>query len=229
MNDNFINKELTHEEMQELLADYAFGKLSPNEATLFENNIDKYLDLKKELSEISSVFQRIESMDYNRFVQEQARNLSVKVNAKNRKVSYTPQKGIRKFLVPIIGLIVIAFYVGRSGVIDEFLSSFISKERTEIISSNDIHSLLSDINVWDIDEIENNSSIEDLALLIDKQNSLEEIERDLLNSNLENSSNSSDDLNIQELENIEKSIDKTTLIETELQKLIEELENAKFD
>ena len=42
-------KELNLNEMQELVADYSFGRLSKNESKIFENNLKKHPELKDEI------------------------------------------------------------------------------------------------------------------------------------------------------------------------------------
>ena len=79
MENNFQNKELTYKEMQEMLPDFVFGRLSEEEKKLFEFNLQNYTDLQNEVNQVKDVFGRIDEMELDKKITQKTRNLSIKV------------------------------------------------------------------------------------------------------------------------------------------------------
>lgn len=65
--------------LEELLPDYAFGRLSPEEAQAVEHELRSYPELVREVEELRAVFQRLEAMEYLRELERRSSILSVLV------------------------------------------------------------------------------------------------------------------------------------------------------
>jgi hypothetical protein len=76
------NEKFTYTEMQEHLPDYVFGRLSPEECQRFESTLPDYPDLQKEVVEVRNVFQKLESMNLDNYVERKTKNIPVKVSAR---------------------------------------------------------------------------------------------------------------------------------------------------
>lgn len=105
-----MKKLLSLEEMQELLTDYAFNKLSPNEEHIFEENLKNFPELENEIIEIKSVFSKVNKEVIRENLQNKTANLTYRIRLKQYELNKnkTARKNILKFAFPFI--IVIAFY-----------------------------------------------------------------------------------------------------------------------
>lgn len=102
------NSILTYEEMQDLLVDYVFNRISKEDKELFDISLHNYKDIQKEVADVRTVFSRLDKMDIDKKVSQHTRNLSVKVN--QRMASNNKSKRFRminKYLIPTFGLAVI--------------------------------------------------------------------------------------------------------------------------
>lgn len=99
-------RNITYKEMQELLPDYIFDRISPGDRQLFESNLPMYPDLQEEIKETRSVFRKLEGMDFNAHIQEKTKYLSYKViNRMQKEAPRAKRSGIiYRFVVPSIGL-----------------------------------------------------------------------------------------------------------------------------
>lgn len=107
------NRELTYKELQEMLPDYVFGRLSVDEIQLFEYYLPNYPDLQEEIKQVRAVFGKVEEMDFDKKITQKTRNLSIKVmnrmdakTAKQRRVSFTA-----RYLVPTFGLAILLIII----------------------------------------------------------------------------------------------------------------------
>lgn len=92
--------------MQELLADYAFGRLGEEERAAFERSLPKYPQIEEELREVREVFSRVDRTEFVRHYDRKSRNLSVNVLKYVEKKSNTRRSlGFR--MLPALGLIVV--------------------------------------------------------------------------------------------------------------------------
>jgi len=109
MSEQFSNRNFTHKEMQELLPDYIFGKISPKEKSIFENSLPDYPDIRQEIEEGKAVFQRLENMNIDRLLAQKTRNLSVKVNQRLQRKPNPMERfsWSLKYAVPSFGLIIL--------------------------------------------------------------------------------------------------------------------------
>lgn len=74
------SEKFTYTEMQEHLPDYVFGRLSPEERQRFEDALPDYPDLQKEVLEVRRVFQKLESMNLDNYLERKTKNIPVKVS-----------------------------------------------------------------------------------------------------------------------------------------------------
>lgn len=106
-----MNRELTKIQMEEMLPDFIFERLSGSQRQDFESNLHKYPELEKEIHEVKAVFARFEEMDVNADIRERTRNMSIKVNQKLNKRRKSAKAGFLKFAVPIAAVIALAMFI----------------------------------------------------------------------------------------------------------------------
>lgn len=232
MNGETINKKLSLEEMQDLLSDYAFEKLSENEDKIFEYNLQFYPELNQEIEDVRAVFKSIDNMDMDKFLSERTKDLSVKVNHKREKRKYQKQTGLKRFLLPVAIMMLIAFIVGEyklSDVIDYVIGN---EKHSEVFNQKEMAILISDEENDLINFIQPESKTEDLALAFDKSSELDELAYEHID--LEDAENMEYfDLLLQSnpanKNLIERTLSKSDISENDFQNLIKELGNASFN
>ncbi|MCX7736971.1 MAG: hypothetical protein N2319_09685 [Candidatus Kapabacteria bacterium] len=107
-------KILTYYEVQVLLPDYAFNRLSEEEKISFEDSITSYPDLQQELEDVKKVFRRVEQTDFDGKFARKTRNLSVDViNKVQKKKSAFSFQNLTKYLVPTLGIFIIFLLVWK--------------------------------------------------------------------------------------------------------------------
>ncbi len=103
-------KKFTYEEMQEYLPDYIFGRLAPEERQRFEDTLTDFPDLQKEIAEVQKVFRKLESMDFENYVERKTKNIPVKVTnrlqQKRQPLVFLSSRGFRT-AVASLGLLII--------------------------------------------------------------------------------------------------------------------------
>jgi hypothetical protein len=233
-------KKLGLEEMQELFCDYAFNRLAEEDRILFEQNLIDFPELQQELVEVSQVFNKVESVDFDKKISSHTRNLSVKVNEKlSGKSKLSGNSGfIKKYLVPSLGLVIITFIIfsGKLNLTNDNVTENKSKspniENFTGLTSAEVKSLFDDES--EIIDVASNLSnglnpkaLEQFSFFADV---LEEsyntdlngfVNTDDYSDNRANYLNSSTQYQLfNQLENLD---------EDEFQKLLEELENADFN
>ncbi len=122
-------RNLTRKEIEELLPDYIFGRLSAEECEIVESNLPNFPDLVEEIEDVRKVFSRLDKMDVERLVERKTRNIPVKVNsqlAKQKSPLYFFSK--KGFITAVAGV----------GVIIIALSLFFSKAPKNVDKSNSI-------------------------------------------------------------------------------------------
>ncbi|GAB1431166.1 hypothetical protein MASR2M18_20010 [Ignavibacteria bacterium] len=77
MDNNLVIADKRH--MEEMLADYAFGRLSEAERTIFERSLPNFPDIEREAEEVRKVFDRVRRTDFEDYYDRHTRNLSVNV------------------------------------------------------------------------------------------------------------------------------------------------------
>jgi len=91
-------------ELEQLLADYAFGQLQPEEAQRVEHSLELYPDLAAEVELLRHVFAHLDELEPMRSLEQRSRNLSVQV------LQRWQQEGARqswrwvRLLLPVAGL-----------------------------------------------------------------------------------------------------------------------------
>ncbi len=163
-----MKPSLTRKQTEEMLPDYAFGRLSEEDSRLFKQSIHEYPDLVQELNDIKAVFSKVEKMDFNSILENRARNLSVRVQQRrsaNSSKNYSFSR-IFRFAIPTVGLAVMAFIFFTSD--NPFFRSQIDSsafgEQLQVVHSSDAVSLMSeDMNtitvLSEIRSHQNNSEI----------------------------------------------------------------------
>ncbi len=73
-------ERLSHEEMEALLPDYAFGRCSTDDAQRFEASLQFYGDIQQELAQVTALFSKMQTMTFHEDIDYHTRNLSVRVN-----------------------------------------------------------------------------------------------------------------------------------------------------
>ncbi|MFN3305639.1 MAG: hypothetical protein ACK42Z_00445 [Candidatus Kapaibacteriota bacterium] len=73
-------KNLNQKQLEELLPDYVFGRLNSNEKELFEKSIQNFPELIKEVENVRNVFNRLQDMDLDRFLDMKTKNIPVQVS-----------------------------------------------------------------------------------------------------------------------------------------------------
>ena len=111
------NIKYSRKEMEERLPDYIFGKLEQDERNIFEQNLQFYPDLVKEIKDVSEVFAKVQKIDFNKIAEVESSNMSERVLRRIRiqdksKSTYNYARGnTMRYLIPSLAamlLIVIA-------------------------------------------------------------------------------------------------------------------------
>jgi hypothetical protein len=96
-------------ELEELLPDFVFGRLSKGENYLFEVSMQEFPEIIKEVEQVRSVFSRVEKMDFEKKISSRARNISVKVNSRLNEKNRPIVMKNWKVLLPAFSVLTIAF------------------------------------------------------------------------------------------------------------------------
>jgi hypothetical protein len=109
---------MTRKEMEELIADYSFGRLDKETAEKYAQNLANYPDLAVEVEETRKVFSKIESMDFDAILDNRTRNLSAKVHQKRnfKRSNQSSTAFLIKFAVPAAVIMALAITVFKGGV-----------------------------------------------------------------------------------------------------------------
>ncbi len=100
---------LTRKEMEEMLPDFALGKLEKEMADEYEMNLPDYPDMMKDVEEARQFFQKVEKMNVDKILDSRTRNLSIKVNSRRSKAMNLSGFGyLLRFGVPAVVMLVIA-------------------------------------------------------------------------------------------------------------------------
>jgi len=139
-NDN--NKILTYYEVQTMLPDYAFNRLTEEEKKNFEKSITSYPDLQKELEDVKTVFRKVEQTDFEGKFARKTRNLSVDViNKYQKKKSAYSFQNLTKYLVPTLGVFIIVLLVWKGDIL--FQSKNVSSHLHQIENDSQTKDLIS--------------------------------------------------------------------------------------
>lgn len=132
--ENEQNKILSYYEVQVMLPDYAFNRLSKEEKIIFEKSIFFYPDLQKELEDVQNVFRKVEQTDFDGKFARRTRNLSVDVINKYQKKKYAYSfRNLTKYLVPTLGVFIIILFIWKG---DFLFKSNKSSDQSNQITNN---------------------------------------------------------------------------------------------
>lgn len=123
--------------LQELLPDYCFGRLSSEDIEFFDTHKYAYPEIINEVQEVNAVFSRIDKMDIDKILDEQTRNISVKVN--NRLDRNRSAFRWTRLAVPAAMLAMIAVYFSTSVDNDKIITidkNFSKKISAPMISAS---------------------------------------------------------------------------------------------
>ena len=95
--------------MEEMLPDFALGRLEKEMADEYEMNLPDYPEIMKEVAEVSQFFQKVEKMNVDKILDSRTRNLSIKVNSRRSKaMNLSGFSYLLRFGVPALAMVVIA-------------------------------------------------------------------------------------------------------------------------
>lgn len=95
--------------MEEMLPDFALGRLEKEMADEYEMNLPDYPDMMKDVADVRHFFQKVEKMDFDKILDSRTRNLSIKVNSRRSKAMNLSGFGyLLRFGVPALAMVVIA-------------------------------------------------------------------------------------------------------------------------
>jgi hypothetical protein len=187
---NENEKILSHKEVEEMLPDYLFERLSEEENKKFEISIKNFPDLEKELEDGKKLFAKIEQFDYKQLLNDKSQYLPEKVVARLEKRNALYQqkspnyKKVFLFAAMSLGLIIFMFLYNKNENPETNIA--INKNQNQI-NSKQIESSESNI-------AENNVAENDIFSDEEKEIIAAEI---LTDENLTDYINNSADFNIQ--------------------------------
>ncbi len=114
-------KKLTEQDMKDLVSDYLFGDLNSYEKDNFENNIEFFPEIQKEIEEFRGAFEFVNKIRYEDNIIQRSKNISIKVQSKLNK---TQSKFVNffKYFAPVLCLILLII-LGKYYVSDEFIGN----------------------------------------------------------------------------------------------------------
>lgn len=140
---------MTRKEMEELIADYAFGRLDKQTSEAYSKNLANYPDIAQEIEDTKKVFAKIESMDFNGIIDNRTRDLSVRVNQRRvLRKSNNSTSFLIKFGVPAAIVMAIAITIFKGGVgnmpdtNDKSQSGFSQKLQNMVVIDGSVESIL---------------------------------------------------------------------------------------
>ena len=241
MSEKKHTEEFTYKQMQEMLPDYVFNRLSINETKAFEENLHRYPDLKKEVANVKRVFGKVDRMDIEKRISQRTRNLSIKVKNEMKQKRASKGRvlfGVR-YVLPLIGIIVVSiiFYIyflsldHGTGQDQQYTKSTFTmvkpQEVLAVISDNTVEEdeYLNAASEMSFDQKDMNVD----ELIIDKESFIESIDDHLAEMLLE-------DIEAEEYLNILNDYDLThdiyipvdELNEDDFQLILKDIENEDF-
>lgn len=137
-------KDLSKDEMLDLISDYSFGRLSPNEEKLFEFNLVKYPELKEEIIEIRKAFSKVNKEKLQNELDNRTANMPylIKQRQYGQKKNLNLRKNILKLSLPIIVVIGFFFFMKQfqlkeNSHINQLPETILSADEANIIFENE--------------------------------------------------------------------------------------------
>ncbi|PKL81299.1 MAG: hypothetical protein CVV25_00720 [Ignavibacteriae bacterium HGW-Ignavibacteriae-4] len=199
-------KELKKDEMLDLITDFAFGRLSKNEAIIFESNLNKYPELKQEIIEIRNAFSKVNKEKLLQELENKTANMPYLVKQKQYviKGNINLRKNILKLSLPIF--VIIGFFL----VMRQVELKDIEKENKlpeSVLSAEEANIIFENVDVSYYDPYQNDFYLES------GEEEIENNRSDIIN----NSSNTT-------IYNYMNEIS-----ESEFNELLDELDNEEFN
>lgn len=137
-------KDLSKDEMLDLISDYSFGRLSPNEEKLFEFNLVKYPELKEEIIEIRKAFSKVNKEKLQNELDNRTANMPYLIKQRQyaQKKNLNLRKNILKLSLPIIVVIGFFFFMRQfqlkeNSHINQLPETILSADEANIIFENE--------------------------------------------------------------------------------------------
>lgn len=215
--------------LQELLPDYCFGRLSADDIEFFDTHKTAYPEIINEVNEVNAVFSRIERMDIDKILDEQTRNITVKVNNRLDK-NKSAFRWVR-IAVPAGMLAIIALYFSTTFNNDKIITvdkHFNKQISAPMISANVKDTLINMMSDQDAAALANSLRVNETELPMDS--SSQELIDETISSDLSVLHEQNPELfwgNSYNSNEIYNEVDQ--LPEDEFNKLIEVIENVQIE
>jgi hypothetical protein len=238
---------LEHNQMQGMLPDYVFGRLSEEEQKLFETNLGNFPDLQDEIKNLRGVFQRLDTMDLDAEIEWRTRNMSVKVHDRltyNRRNPGLYGK-LMRYLAPALGVAFIALYLYNPNFLDK--NKLIQQQQQQqkqiavasplpdqIINDKDLASLdasmLSMKDMNDLTDLSSSQQTNIAGIAVDGESqSIQDEADDYIAKQLLGNSKQSSKLVLSQDDNYDDLIEQIEqLDDNDIQYILKELKNAKI-
>jgi len=139
-------KNLERKEIEELMGDYCFGKLTQFEKEVFEKSIKNFPDLIDELNDVKNVFEKFDKEDFNKLNEQLSRNVSVKVQTKlsvKTIKSNLNSKFIFQYFVPTLAVFAFGWFVLNNyfNPLDLYLNEEEVSNKTNLIKKYELEAI----------------------------------------------------------------------------------------
>lgn len=181
-----MNK-LTEQDMKDMVSDYLFGDLNNYEKIKFENNIEFFPEIKKEIEEFKGAFDYVNKSKYEDNIIQRSKNISFKVQ---NKLNKTQSKYVNffRYFAPVLSLFLLII-LGKYYVSDEFIGNTLATLGIYTDSNINTNRKINDNNVTYLNSVPKPIiTINDIAILMQDYN-------DLGDKSIENINYSKNDLN----------------------------------
>jgi len=144
-----MNK-ISKNELEGMMPDYIFGKLSAEESEAFELNIKNYPDLMHEINEAKALFLRIDATDFENAISKKTRNIGVKVRQRTQRkaAKFGKFQIITRFVLPaaaVLAIFVYTIFIPQRAKDDNAVLNYISQK----INSDEIRETLFEDDEFD--------------------------------------------------------------------------------
>ncbi len=110
---NYI--KFNYNEMLERVPDYIFDRLNSDEKILFEKNLPEFPEVIKEINDAQQVFNRFDSISFDKLIDRKTRNLSVGVNKRLNQSKPNRMSFIYRFVLPVFSMILLVIFIYAKG------------------------------------------------------------------------------------------------------------------
>lgn len=129
-------KIYNRQEMEERMPDFIFGRLNPEEKETFERSLSNYPDLQWEVQEVREVFNKLDELDLDAFLDRKTRNIPVRVSARLQQKKTALNIFARPGFVTIVAgigvlLIAISLYFSKVPNKEPIVQPDVAKEVVE--------------------------------------------------------------------------------------------------